>query len=224
MAIEQQLGLSRFMGNLGGHRTTTDDAYTPDWILDLAKRSLGGIIDLDPCSDPKRRTPARRHFTVDDDGLSEPWHGTVWLNPPYSDTQAWLNQLYLYLTAEQVTAAIALLPVSVLGNKGVVPIINDVCSAYTVLSGRVQFLDGDYKPMKSTLAMSSVLLYFGADPKRFLSLTMGYGIGALVAKEKPSVHYRKQCEYCGGLVEGQRRTKKYCSDTCRVQAHRKRKE
>ena len=225
MAIEQQLGLGRFLANSAvSTRGTSDDAYTPDWVLDIVKRALGGIIDLDPCSDPQRRVPARRHFTLADDGLSEPWHGTVFVNPPYSDTTAWLRHLHLYIQAGSVTAAIALLPVSVLGNKGAAPIIRDACSAYTVLEGRLTFLDEDYKPHKGALAMSSVLLYFGADPKRFLSLTMGYGIGALVAKEKPSVHYRKQCEYCGGLVEGQRRTKKYCSDTCRVQAHRKRKE
>ena len=223
--VEQQLGLGRFLSNATvATRGTSDDAYTPEWVLDLAKRALGGVIDLDPCADPERRVPARRHFTLADDGLSEPWHGTVWLNPPYSDTTAWLRHLHVYLTAGKITAAIALLPVSVLGNKGAVPIINSACTAYTVLEGRLTFLDQEYKPHKGALAMSSVLLYFGADPDRFLQLTMPYGIGALVAKRKPGVNYRKQCEHCGGLVESSRSTARFCSASCRVTAHQKRKK
>ena len=224
MAVNQQLGLGRFLSNSSvSTRGTSDDAYTPDWVLELVRKALGGIIDLDPCADPKRRVPARRHFTLADDGLSEPWHGTVFVNPPYSDTTAWLKHLHLYLSTDSVKAAIALLPVSVLGNKGAVPIIRDACTAYTVLEGRLTFLDEDYKPHKGALAMSSVLLYFGPEPNRFLSLTMSYGIGALVAKSKPDVHHHQQCEHCGGLVEGKRRTKRFCSDSCRVQAHKKRK-
>jgi hypothetical protein len=222
--VEQQLGLGRFLANAQvATRGTSDDAYTPDWVLTLAAKALGGIIDLDPCADPQRRVPARRHFTLADDGLSEPWHGTVWLNPPYSDTTAWLKHLHLYLAAGKVTQAIALLPVSTLGNKGAVPVINEACSAYTVLEGRLTFLDADYRPHKGALAMSSVLLYFGADPDRFLSLTMAYGIGSLVAKRKPAVNYRKQCEHCGGLVESRRSTAKFCGNSCRVSAHQRRK-
>lgn len=224
MSIEQQLGLGRFLNNSAvANRGTSDDAYTPDWVLDIVKRSLGGIIDLDPCADPQRRVPARRHFTITDDGLAEPWHGTVFLNPPYSDTTAWLKHLHLYIETGSVAAAIALLPVSVLGNKGAAPIIRDACSAYTVLEGRLTFLDEDYKPHKGALAMSSVLLYFGDNPDRFLQLTMPYGVGALVAKRKPSVNYRKQCEHCGKLVESSRSTARFCSTSCRVTAHQQRK-
>ena len=59
---------------------SSDEWYTPKWIID----SLGPFT-LDPCS-PKVRPfdTAMRHYCIDDDGLSQPWHGRVWLNPPYS--------------------------------------------------------------------------------------------------------------------------------------------
>jgi hypothetical protein len=46
-----------------------------------------GAFDLDPCSPTSdgRTTfvKARAYFTEADDGLSLPWFGTVYMNPPY---------------------------------------------------------------------------------------------------------------------------------------------
>jgi phage N-6-adenine-methyltransferase len=59
--------------------------YTPiEWIE--AARSLYGAIDLDPasCAEAQAVVQASRYFTKADNGLLQPWHGRVWLNPPYS--------------------------------------------------------------------------------------------------------------------------------------------
>jgi phage N-6-adenine-methyltransferase len=59
---------------------------TPDWLLQKLY-TVFGVFDLDPCSSTHdRRTAsvsARIHYTVDDDGLSQPWQRTVFVNPPY---------------------------------------------------------------------------------------------------------------------------------------------
>ena len=46
--------------------------------------ALGLIFDLDPCSPgPAHWVPARKIYTKEDDGLVQPWSGTVFMNPPF---------------------------------------------------------------------------------------------------------------------------------------------
>lgn len=71
-------------------RTGKQEWLTPPEII----RALGNF-DLDPCAPRQRPWPtARRHFTIADDGLRQPWCGRVWMNPPYGrETDRWLAKL-----------------------------------------------------------------------------------------------------------------------------------
>lgn len=66
--------------------------YTPPHVFE----ALGLTFDLDPCA-PKGGVawvPAAGHFSIEDDGLSQPWAGRVWLNPPYgAATARWVERL-----------------------------------------------------------------------------------------------------------------------------------
>ena len=59
---------------------------TPPELV-AALESVFGRFDLDPCAasaDASRaRVKARVRLTVDDDGLTAPWRGLVFVNPPY---------------------------------------------------------------------------------------------------------------------------------------------
>lgn len=79
--------------SLSGHqsaRMKNDEWLTPPEII----RALGQF-DLDPCSPVGRPWPtATQHYTVLDDGLSRPWHGRVWCNPPFGrEAVKWLRRL-----------------------------------------------------------------------------------------------------------------------------------
>ena len=76
---------------MGGHhsqRSQTQTWLTPPHIIDAL-----GPFDLDPCGHPMSAT-ATTLICLPRDGLSEPWAGRVWLNPPYgASTWAWLARL-----------------------------------------------------------------------------------------------------------------------------------
>ncbi len=86
--------MARISGMVGAHhqeyRAHNDEWLTPRRIL----RYLGEF-DLDPCAPIKRPwDTAKLHFTVKDNGLSQPWHGRVWLNPPYGNKiGVWMRRL-----------------------------------------------------------------------------------------------------------------------------------
>lgn len=65
------------------HSSRADDWMTPIWVIDKVKAVLGSI-DLDPASSmvANLRIDAFRYLTEEDNGLTIPWGGTVYCNPP----------------------------------------------------------------------------------------------------------------------------------------------
>jgi hypothetical protein len=90
----------RLWGNLGKSRMPTPDAeldpqldphqtyewYTPIKYVGLVKEVFGGKIDLDPASCPEanhKYVKARKFYTREQDGLTLPWRGKAYVNPPF---------------------------------------------------------------------------------------------------------------------------------------------
>lgn len=69
---------------------TSDDYYTPRWIFD----ALQITFDIDVASPPGGPpfTPCHKYFSQLDDGLIQPWEGTVFLNPPFTDITPWVTK------------------------------------------------------------------------------------------------------------------------------------
>lgn len=68
----------------------TDERYTPAWVFD----GLGITFDLDPASPVGGGdcVPADVRYTRHNDGLTQHWFGTVWLNPPFSNATPWARK------------------------------------------------------------------------------------------------------------------------------------
>ena len=78
---------------LSAHKSAkmkNDEWLTPPEII----RPLGRF-DLDPCAPITRPwNTADNHYTILDNGLSKPWMGRVWLNPPFGrEAVKWLRRM-----------------------------------------------------------------------------------------------------------------------------------
>ena len=93
------------------YTSNTEEWYTPSRIIDRVILTLGAV-DLDPCCNPgEPNVPASKHYREEDDGLSHPWGGRVFMNPPYgSALPRWVKQLVAEYEAGRVSEAVALIP------------------------------------------------------------------------------------------------------------------
>lgn len=82
--------MSELLFNSPVQSRETDERYTPAWIFE----GLGETFDLDPASPPLgvSQVPTVVVWTKADDGLTQPWHGFVWCNPPFSNATAWADR------------------------------------------------------------------------------------------------------------------------------------
>jgi hypothetical protein len=58
---------------------------TPPYVLEPVRVALGGVIGLDPCTEPDNPTGAEAFYSPPQDGATLPWDAqTIFVNPPYS--------------------------------------------------------------------------------------------------------------------------------------------
>lgn len=164
-----------------------------------------GEIDLDPCSNPQKSVPARRHYTFEDDGLKQEWAGSVFINPPYSCPGTWVAKLEAEYYAGRVRQAIALLPAAT-DTKWQSPILERSEQVICFWKGRIKFLDKDFNP-KLPARQSHILIYYGNNQERFREVFEPYGVMVGGNNLIASVTSNKDCSNSnfGGLSESEER-------------------
>ena len=151
--------------------------YTPTRYIE-AVRTVLGTIDLDPASSAEAngRVGAARYFTVEDDGLTKPWRGRVYLNPPYgltpenkSSQAVWSSALAEHFGSGDITSAILLVNASTDASWFAALWEMPIC----FVDHRIRF----ERPGKLAFQPThgNVFVYFGTKSERFASLFAQFG-------------------------------------------------
>lgn len=133
---------------------------TPAALL-ATLHSVFGKFDLDPCAPRKTRTRvgACMHFVEADDGLSLPWFGVVFVNPPYGrGLGTWVEKARMEVERGRARTVVALIP----ARPDTSYFHEHVAGRAAVyfLKGRLKFGDGvQSAPFPSALAI------WGAEPE-----------------------------------------------------------
>lgn len=139
---------------IGAHQSArmgNDRWLTPRHILDAL-----GPFDLDPCGAPDWPT-ANEVWTPEThgDGLSLPWRGRVWMNPPYGSVAAsWLAQLAEHGTGTALIFART-------ETRMFFEHVWGKATAVLFLEGRLTFLHPDGIPASANGGAPSVLVAYG---------------------------------------------------------------
>lgn len=147
----------------------TDEHNTPKFLIDAARAIMGGI-DLDPMSNPIANQTVRAHriFTKADDGLTKPWLGRIWLNPPFSLADRAVPRLIASYESGDVFEAVLLLKSAVETKRYQLLYPYPFCE----FNKRVNYVAlGN----KSGSPFATTLFYLGPNFPRFRQIMSGYG-------------------------------------------------
>lgn len=165
-------GLVRIANGMTVVGSETNEWYTPAVYLDAARAVLGGF-DLDPasCADGNQSVQAARYYSIDDDGLTQPWKGRVWLNPPYGRLAGdFITRLVRDYKAGDITGAVCLVNAHCTDTRWFQELW-DYPLCFT--DHRINFAAGTAARSGST--HGSVFAYLGTDPAAFAEQFAQFG-------------------------------------------------
>tara|TARA_B100000029_G_scaffold119127_2_gene112243 strand:+ start:1302 stop:1841 length:540 start_codon:yes stop_codon:yes gene_type:complete len=149
------------------------DWCTPPEILEYVYKFFPGGVDLDPCSNSAALVDASvaMEGPPGKDGLTEPWSGNVFVNPPYGRNTmlAWARKM----AAESAHCEIL----------GLVPARTDTrwcnvamksCTLICFVFGRIKFLDQS-GAVQYPAPFPSAVFYWGKRPDHFRAVFCDLG-------------------------------------------------
>ena len=147
----------------------SDEHNTPAFLA-IAARSVMGGIDLDPMSNliANETIRAYRIFTKADDGLTKPWLGRVWLNPPVSLADRAVPKLIASYESGDVFEAVLLLKSAVETKR--YQLLYDY--PFVELNKRVNYTASGNK---DGAPFATVLFYLGTNFARWREVMSVYG-------------------------------------------------
>ena len=127
-----------------------DEYFTPKWLFESMNITFD--IDVAAPNNGVEWIPAKKYFTLEDDGLSQQWYGNVWMNPPYSQSKKWVNKFIEH------GKGIALLPLA--KSKWMTDLWN-VCDGILPMHNGFKFIRDN--ELKGSIFLPVALFAFGKE-------------------------------------------------------------
>jgi phage N-6-adenine-methyltransferase len=153
--------------------------YTPAHIVEAGRSALGGSIDLDPASCREANEAyirATKYYTKQDDGLTQPWFGRIWLNPPYGVgfMPQFVDKAIETLRSPDFKAMVVL--TNNYGDTRWWRKLYDAAQAVCIVQGRLKFWRPGNAMKPQTNKWGQSLFYFGERPDLFFDSFGQYGL------------------------------------------------
>lgn len=123
-----------------------DEWYTPRAMVEAL-----GEFDLDPAAPSKNHWTAKTCYTKRDNGLTKPWAGRVFMNPPYSDIDPWIEKMTHHRNG--IVLVFARMGTAWMCHA------SGIADAIFFLDGRIKFVDKKERAAGSANAPSMLLAY-----------------------------------------------------------------
>lgn len=86
----------------------TDKWATPQAFFDKLNKEFDFTLDV--CALPEN-AKCKNYYTPKEDGLSRPWTGNVWCNPPYGrEISLWVQKAFVSASTGEANVVVMLLP------------------------------------------------------------------------------------------------------------------
>lgn len=178
---------SKIYENNAKEPTERDEWHTPISIINYVKSLCNGVIHLDPATTLKRAKimGIESCYTKEDNGLEQPWYGTVWLNPPFSSKTDWIIKAKKELKSVKYTELGAnirifiLLPNSI-STKIIQEHILKNCIIH-IPNKRINFIDGKTNQLMKGVPFESCIFELTKTPNQTYKL---FNISDYEPKEK----------------------------------------